>query len=164
MYYIQKIIESIKGANMLVIVAVCVVCSCITVLIGAVYLIVGGILRIKKRVAKRKAERREVERKLKFTLPERENTFVQARVSTALNGEMQTVQTQTSEAIPLAHAFELLTALREKKLSTADGLTCAELASFLSLYKEKARWTNEESQDVNVALARVLKLTAKYSA
>ena len=164
MYYIQDLIKNISGENLALLVALCVACSCITVAIAITSAVIGCVLRIKNRIRKRKEERRMVERKLKFTLPERENAFVQARVNTALNPETQKLVNQPTQPIPLSHALALLADLREKELSTADGLTCAELSAFLSLYKEKSLWTSKESQDINVALAGILKLTAKYSA
>ena len=164
MYYIQTLIQKISSENIALLVALCVVCSCISVAIVVTSLFIGGILRVKSRVEKRRQARRAIERKLKFTLPERENTFIQARVNTALNPETQNVVNQPTEPIPLSHALALLADLREKQLSTADGLTCAELSAILSLYKEKSLWTSKDSQDINVALAGILKLTAKYSA
>ena len=164
MYYIQDLIKHISGENLALLVALCVACSCISVAIAITSAIIGCILRIKTRIAKRREERRMVERKLKLTLPERENTFIQARVNTALNAETQNLISQPAQPISLSHALALLASLREKELSTADGLTCAELFAFLSLYKEKSLWTSKESQDINVALAGILKLSAKYSA
>lgn len=131
---------------------------------GVVYLSLWFALRTQERIRRRKEERRALARKIKFTLPEKENTFVQARLNTALNSEVEKLKEEIVNPVPLAHALSLLATLREKKLSVADGLTCAELGAFLSLYQEKSRWTNEESQAVNSALAGVLKLTAKYSA
>ena len=131
---------------------------------GVLYLALWLYLAIKERIARRKAERRETERKLKFTLPERDNSFVQARLNTALHHDVEKLQEQESQALPLSHAWNLLSSLREKQLTTADRLASAELAALLSLYKEKEKWTNRESQAVNDALAGVLKLSAKYSA
>lgn len=135
-----------------------------TVVSGALYLTLWLILTIKERITRRRAQRKEIERKLKFTLPERENSFVQARLNTALHPDAEKLQEQESQALPLSHAWDLLTKLREKQLTTADRLASAELAALLSLYKEKETWTNRESQAVNDALAGVLKLSAKYSA
>lgn len=131
---------------------------------GALYLALWLILTIKERITRRRAERRETERKLKFTLPERENSFVQARLNTALHADAEKLQEQEIEALPLSHTWKLLASLREKQLTTADRLASAELAALLSLYKEKETWTNRDSQAVNDALAGVLKLSAKYSA
>ncbi len=131
---------------------------------GALYLALWLILTVKERITRRRAERRETERKLKFTLPERDNSFVQARLNTALHSDVEKLQEQESKALPLSHAWKLLTNLREKQLTTADRLASAELAALLSLYKEKEKWTNRESQSINDALAGVLKLSAKYSA
>ena len=135
-----------------------------TVVSGALYLTLWLILTIKESITRRRAQRKEIERKLKFTLPERENSFVQARLNTALHPDAEKLQEQESQALPLSHAWDLLTKLREKQLTTADRLASAELAALLSLYKEKETWTNRESQAVNDALAGVLKLSAKYSA
>ena len=135
-----------------------------TVVSGALYLTLWLILTIKESITRRRAQRKEIERKLKFTLPERENSFVQARLNTALHPDAEKLQEQESQALPLSHAWDLLAKLREKQLTTADRLASAELAAFLSLYKEKETWTIRESQAVNDALAGVLKLSAKYSA
>ena len=134
------------------------------VISGVLYLALWLYLTIKERIARRKAERRETERKLKFTLPERDNSFVQARLNTALHHDAEKLQEQESQALPLSHAWSLLSSLREKQLTTADRVASAELAALLSLYKKKEKWTNRESQAVNDALAGVLKLSAKYSA
>lgn len=130
---------------------------------GATYVVLWGVLTIKQRIRLRRKEREEIQRKLKFTLPERENSFVQARLNTTLQVGEGAPEEEETEALPLSHAWKLLSRLREKPLSAADRLTAAELAAFVSAYREKPALTRSDLHALNDALAGILKLSAKYS-
>lgn len=130
---------------------------------GATYVVLWGVLTIKQRILLRRKEREEIRRKLKFTLPERENSFVQARLNTTLQVNEGAPAEEETEALPLSHAWKLLSRLREKQLSAADRLTAAELAAFVSAYREKPTLTRSDLHALNDALAGILKLSAKYS-
>lgn len=135
---------------------------------GLTYLVLWLIIALRARLKKRRESRAEIERKLKFTLPEKENTFVRARLHTALKTDESVAENAETEketqALPLSHAWKLLARLREKRLSAADGLTARELAALLTAYKDKQTLSKGDVLALNDALAGILKLAAKYSA
>ncbi len=132
---------------------------------GLLYGVLFFILRIRKAILERKRRRMEIKRRLCYTLPDRENSYVRTRLNTALN----TVNTdmpplkETEKPIDLGYALRLLSALKGAKLSQAERLQLVEAEYTFALYTGKERWSVEDVRAVNELCASVLKMAAKYA-
>lgn len=156
--------------------------ACFSVFCGIVYVVLWSVLAWRARRRKRRAERERLARAVQFTLPEKENSFIRARLNTVLhvnerneNREIATPQflerekeegtgeeTKATE-LPLSHAMKLLTKLRQAQTSAADKLSVAELLVLITSYKNKPALTAGELRTLNDAFSAVLKLAGKYS-
>ncbi len=114
----------------------------------------------RERKQRRRAQRIEETRALRYTLPERDNLYVRARLNTAL----QTGEQATDEPVELrlGYARKMLAKVKEAALSPVERLDVEELSSLIALYIEKEKWSSEDRRAVNEAFAKLLKLSAKY--
>lgn len=127
-----------------------------------------AVWRIKAAIKKRKETRAEIEKSLQFALPSQENTFVRARLSTALrvpeeNSSAQGGEIPFEELPNLSHAKELLAKVKSAPLAGAERLETEELSKTLHFFLKKETWGLEDLQMLNDAFSRILKLSAKYS-
>ncbi len=114
-----------------------------------------------RRAGKRKREERvQAKRRLQFTLPDKDNTFLRDRLRTSLREETSTEEEGLRAR--LGYAKGMLIRLKEKNLSPMERLDLEETATLLSLLSKKGKWTAEEQKGINETLARLLKLAAKY--
>ncbi len=127
---------------------------------GFAYLLLSGLLGIKRRVAERRAKRAELKRRLQFTLPDRENAFVRARLNTVLKPEEEVGD---EPPLKLAYASALLKKLKEAPLSPAERLQASEMENAFSLYVQKEGWTAGDLRAVNDLCAALIKLSAKHA-
>lgn len=126
--------------------------------IAILTLLFAGFVYARKRTKKRaKLEERQVE----FTLPERGNTYVRARLHTALQTENS--DGEEVRAVELAYARELLCRLKNAPLATAERLEIDEMGQALAVYGEKKTWSAYDLRAVNDCLGRLLRLSAKYT-
>ena len=136
---------------------------------GTLYLLLFGILVIRRSILERKRRRAEIARRLCYTLPDRENTYIRARLNTALQipkealNEYMDASDALEEPVKLEHARILLSKVREAPLSRAERLQTEEMGKALSLYLRKEGWTIEDLRAVNELCASLLKLSAKYA-
>lgn len=134
---------------------------------GLIYPLIFLGITLKKRVKTRRARRREIERKLHFTLPDKDNAFIRARLNTVLRVEEQSSErgdeNRAEGYFQFAYARRLLLAVKNAELSVAERLETTELFALFELYAKKAEWNSTEVRAVNDAFSRVLKLAAKYS-
>lgn len=136
---------------------------------GAVYLILFATLSVKKKIEERKLRRAEIRRRLFYTLPDRENSYIRTRLNTALRVEEEPVNEYTGalkeekEPMKLEYARRLLGRVKAAPLSTAERLQTEEMGKAFSLYLQKDGWTAEELRAVNELCACLLKLSAKYA-
>ena len=136
---------------------------------GVAYLFLFAILLIRGKFLERKRRRAEIARRLCYTLPDRENTYIRARLNTALqipkeklNADMG-ASDALEQPVKLEHARVLLSKVKEAPLSQAERLRIEEMSKALSLYLQKESWTIEELRAVNELCASLLKLSAKYT-
>ena len=136
---------------------------------GVLYLSLQIALMIRNNIRMRKEARAEIERRIAYTLPERENTYVRSRLNTTLyvpgkevNADMGTAQ-GTQEPIKLDYARTLLNRLREAPLSGTERLQIEDLGKMLSIYLSKKKWTAKDARAVNDLCATLLKLSGKYN-
>ena len=138
----------------------------LAVLGGFIYLVVYATTALQKAIKKRRADRAQIERRLQYTLPDKDNSFVRARLNTVLHvNEPPTLEKteKTENVLSLSHAQKLLARLREMPLSTADRLETEEMSRLLSAYTNKEELTTGDMRTVNDTFAYLLKLSAKYS-
>lgn len=157
------IVGKIKGFSL----SVAGTCLAVLAVLGGVIYLIGYIVQsIEKAVKKRRAARAEIERRLQYTLPDKDNSFVRARLNTVLHvdGPPTVERTEKTEnVLSLSHAQRLLARLREMQLSTADRLETEEMSRLLSAYVKKDSLSTSDMRTVNDTLAYLLKLSAKYS-
>ncbi len=137
------------------------------IIFGVGYLLLLALFFLKRRIHERRERREGVEHGLKYTLPQRGNTFIRARLNTVLrdSNEVAETPTNTGAAKPLEAAYikGLVAKLREAELSPAERLEMEDTARLFVLYLEKAKWTSTEQRKINDIFCYFLKLSAKYS-
>ena len=126
--------------------------------ISVVALVVLLVLSIK-----RKKRRFSLERNIEFTLPDRENTYVRARLATVLNPNMANEEKEEELPITFEHAKALLNKIWFAPLSQAERLEMQSLENSLKKYAEQTRFNAKEVRNVNDVFLRLLKLSAKYN-
>ena len=131
---------------------------------GALYLLLFFTLTIIKKRKEKNAERQAYARRLQYTLPDRENSYVRTRLNTVLRVEEppETRATIAQKYFRLEHARNLLRAVQEKPLSAVERLETDELSALFSLYAKKEKINSDDLQMLNDAFSRVLKLSAKH--
>ncbi len=146
--------------------AITLVFFVLAVLGGVVYPIIFLCICARKGIKNRREKRRAIERKLKYTLPEKDNAFIRSRLNTVLKSS----ENETGEAganaekyFRLEYARKLLNALKNASVSVAERLEITELSALFEAYLKKTEWKMAEVKTVNDALSRTLKLCAKYS-
>ena len=102
-------------------------------------------------------------RRVEYTLPDRDNSYVRARLSTALRGDMGAEEERTEYTVCLSYARELLAKLKAAPLTQAERLETDGLEGVFSLYFHKSKWSANDLRAVNGACARLIKLSAKYA-
>lgn len=128
--------------------------------VGAGLLIMAHFCRLARGVLRRQhAQYRRVE----YTLPDRENSYVRARLSTSLRGDMGAEEERAEYTVCLSYARELLAKLKAAPLTQAERLETDGLEGVFSLYFHKTKWSANDLRAVNGACARLIKLSAKYA-
>lgn len=132
---------------------------------GASYTITLIAFNIRSKILKRRIQREEMLRKLKFTLPDRDNSYVKARLNTVLQPEnkLETEPEGEKKTFRLEHARQLLAKIKEAPLTRAERLEMEELSKLFNAYLKKYKWTSEDVRLINEMFAYLLKLSAKYS-
>ena len=131
---------------------------------GTAYLILRFILSVKRKIIARKAKREQVERELQFTLPDKDNSFVRARLNTVLKPQKtEDVETSEIQKIEFAHAKALIEKLKACRLTTADGLKIQSLIETIGTCATSSTCTTSELNQLSEAFSTLLKLSAKYA-
>ncbi len=133
----------------------------LAIVVGITYLIFFLCYRLWLKAKAKREEREKSVRALRYTLPQKDNTFIRARLNTTLN---ETVGEEKAEALELrfAYANALLAKLRSEKLSVTEKLETEELGKVLALYTQKDKYCGEDVRLLGEAFSKVLKLAAKY--
>lgn len=114
--------------------------------------------------SRRRKKGKTAYRELKFTLPDRENTFVRARLSTVLNHKFLEDERQEEKlAIEFSQALKMLDKICASPLSTAERIEVGQMQDDLHAFEVKERFTAKEVSSINEKFARLLKLSAKYN-
>lgn len=135
---------------------------------GAAYLMASGIAWFVRRKREKRLRREKAWRQLQFTLPERENSFVRARLNTVLQNREQSMENAGVEqsmgvCTQFDYAKSLLSKLRAANLSATDRLQVEELGGLLALYGKKEHLQLSDLQVVNDGFSLLLKMAAKYA-
>ena len=135
---------------------------------GLTYLLLFLALSARRAVLERRRLRAETERRIQYTLPERDNTFVRARLHTALRSDnafnaYTGGENTQKRSVRLAYAKTLLSKAKEAPLTVAERLQIEEMEKILALYYDKKEWTAEELRSVNELCSSLLKISAKYA-
>lgn len=132
-------------------------------LVGIGYAVVYTCLECARKFALRKAERAEIRRKVKFTLPDRDNQYLQDRLRTHLRLEGgESVVEKEGAGLRLGYAHMMLCKIREASLTAVERMEIEEMASLLVAYENKVKWSNSDLQSMTEIFSRLLKLSAKY--
>ena len=129
---------------------------------GFIYLLLFFILAIRNRISERKRRRAEIRRKLQYTLPNYNNTYLRERLQTALHTSCEGMQNNMEKPLRLHYVMELLSKLKASPLTIAERLRVDEMGKYVALCQQKEEWTLEETQAINDTLAQLLKISAKY--
>lgn len=141
---------------------VCVAASVFAIFCGATYLLFFCLFALRRIRAERKRRRAEIARRLQYTLPQRENTYIRARLNSGLSVRQESEEAQEI-MVHLHYARELLGRVQASPLSVGERLQTEEMGKILTLYKGKASWSIEEMNGLNDMCAFLLKLSAKYA-
>ena len=134
---------------------------------GLIYLVLFCTLSVRRRVLERRKRRQEIRRRIQYTLPQRDNSYIRARLHTALNCEENALNADMGvgkeEKVCLQYVQELLCKVKESPLSMAERLQVEEMSKTFALYDGKECWTTEEQRGVNDLCGALVKLSAKYA-
>lgn len=139
--------------------------ACIGIIYGAIYLLLLFCIWARRKAQYKRKMKRKEKRNIEYTLPERDNTYIRARLHTVLNPETAGFEGEetTEEKIDVGYASELLTLIRNARLTVAERLETEEMKKAFALLENKESWTNSDLRAANDSLARLLKLSAKYA-
>ena len=147
------------------------ICLSLFFMVGGVnYLLLTAFFALRERVLRRRKQRAEIARRLLYTLPEKDNSYIRARLNTALNGEENETETRFLEEdegqkalVRLEHVRKLLTKIKEAPLTKAERLESEEMTKLFAAYLGKRKWSSSDVRAVNELFSALLKLSAKYS-
>lgn len=141
---------------------VSVLLAVLAILGGGAYIALVCALECKKAWRKKREAKETSLKRLEYTLPDKENSFIRERLNTVLKtGENEGEKAETY--FRFVHACKLLAKVREKPLSTAERLETDEIDALFKAFLKKEKWNFEDVRIVNEAFARILKLSAKYA-
>ena len=128
---------------------------------GSVYLLLFGGVLMRENGTKRRRLQAEIAKRVEYTLPQRENAYIRARLQDGLR--VADGEKRTSGCARLGYARVLLGKVKSAPLSIADRLMAEEMEKAFALYHGKTSLTVEELRGVNDLCASLLKLSAKYA-
>ncbi len=135
---------------------------------AAMLIAVGGMLllcfvcvNVSSRKRRRKEEREKQVREMRYTLPQKDNTFIRARLN-VVSEEISEKNDGEEIKLRFTYAKNLLEKLRLQTLTLTERLETDELANVFAVYAKKETYAVEDVRLISEAFARVLKLSAKY--
>jgi hypothetical protein len=140
----------------------CLAVAVFAVFSGVAYLFFFCVFTLRRLRVERKKRRAELANRARYTLPQRENTYVRDRLNTALQSPCEEEACGERE-IRLGHARELLGKVQSAPLTVGERLQTEEIGRILTLYHGKENWTARELCALNDTCAFLLKLSAKYA-
>ncbi len=170
MSFFQRAIDFFGGDKELLLLAssfLCLTMLAFVLIVGGGYWLSWRIRLACVRAQERKKRRAATARRLKYTLPDRENSYVRARLNTALKAETGEEPKllggeKQSVGLRLGYTRKMLARVREAALSPVERLDVEEMARLLALYVGKEKWSGADVKAINEMFSRLLKLSAKY--
>ncbi len=148
-------------------------------LTATVYALLTCALIIRAMILRKKKRREEILRKVQYTLPDKDNSYVRTRLNTALQrANIQTNGTAVGgtenagkeikeESIKgdfrADYARKLLAKLQEAPLTKAERMEMEVISRMFSAYIKKSRLTVEDVRVLNDMFSYLLKISAKYA-
>ena len=129
-------------------------------LVGLGYAAVYILLSVRRKIAFRRAQRAQIKRRLQFTLPDRENSYLRDRLHTALQEKKEEIFLE--KGIRIGYAKKMLAKVKEESLTPTERIDVEEMARLLALYEHKEKWSASDTKTMSEVFARLLKLSAKY--
>jgi hypothetical protein len=133
-------------------------------------ILLGILLKIwlKKRRERRIEGYRKADREMRFTLPDKENSFVRERLKGTLKTEdeqkKQESFTQLKDMdIRLDYTRKTITKLKASSLTPADRLEVNRISKTVTFFALKNALSPSETRSLNDCFSRLLKLCAKYA-
>ncbi|MBR2320926.1 MAG: hypothetical protein IKA57_02180 [Clostridia bacterium] len=121
-----------------------------------------ALLSAYRRKGEEKRRRAEVERRLQYTLPQKDNEYIRERLQNGLKVEEMDVEMKKIH-VRLGYARVLLGKVKAAPLTIAERLQTDEMMKVFTLYQGKEEWSVEEVRSLNELCAQLLKLSAKYA-
>lgn len=140
--------------------------------IWATALLVAHLLfHVREKSMRKKEKKRRMQAELKrreqFVLPDKDNSFIRARLHTALQDANTSLLQESNgvkqESFRFDYVRKLLTRLKNAPLSTAERLQTEDLEKTLGYCLQKERLHTDDVRLVNDTFSAVLKLAAKYA-
>jgi hypothetical protein len=135
-----------------------------------VYVLLTCALIVRVTILRRKKRRAAMLRKVQYALPEKENTYIRARLHTVLKGDgildkdgNLVKEKGVQETFRAEYVKKLLTKLQKAPLTKAERLELHEVSLLFSAYLKKSDWTAQDIRALNDIFSYLLKLSAKYT-
>lgn len=146
----------------------CMLWTCF--LSALVYVLLTCALIVRTICLRRKKRRDAMLKKVQYALPEKENTYIRARLRTALKGDgildkdgILVKEKSVQENFHAEYAKKLLAKLQNAPLTKAERLELHEVSMLFSAYLKKHDWTAQDIRALNDIFSYLLKLSAKYT-
>ncbi len=176
-FYVAFAVMIVGGSIFVLLAAEAAFLTAISCVIGLcfiaafVYVLLTCALIVRAVVLRRKKRRAEILRKVQYTLPEKDNSYIRSRLNTALNAENAPAHKEmplpkeegVKEDFRADYARKLLAKLQEAPLTKAERLEMQEVSRLFSAYLKKSRWTVEDVRLINDMFSYLLKISAKYA-
>ena len=139
---------------------------------AAFYALLTCALIIRTSILRRRKRRMELLRKVQYTLPEKDNTYIRERLNTALKSANAPLYKSSDNAVKelgnkenfqTDYAGKLLQKVQEAPLTKAERMEMEEVSRLFSAYLKKSRWTVDDVRLMNDMFSYLLKISAKYS-
>ena len=141
---------------------------CVLALSGIILAFCAGVWLTAKVVGRRRRKYRErlghaeVERRMQYTLPQKDNGYIRERLQNELKVKGMGEELK-NVYVRVGYARVLLGKVKAAPLTIAERLQTDEMSEKLTLYRGKEGWTVEEVRGFNDLCAALLKLSAKYA-
>lgn len=136
--------------------------AALLIAVGATLLLCFIFVSISSRKKRLKEEREKQVREMRYTLPQKDNTFIRARLN-VVSEDMGEKSDGEEIKLRFTYAKSLLEKLRLQTLTMTERLEMDELANVFAVYAKKETYAVEDVRLISEAFARVLKLSAKYA-
>ena len=141
------------------------VCLCSIGIVASIgYSVAIFFLWRSQKKMQRKKEREKIARQIQYTLPDKDNTYVRARLNTALQVEQEECEEgEKAPVVKMEYVRKLLIALKNAPLTKTERLETEEMTKLFSAFMCKEKWNAEDVCAISQLFSRVLKLSAKYA-